>query len=146
MSSWTEITRQVEERAQQRCEYCRMHQALQGATFHVEHIVPSSQGGPSDVDNLAWACPSCNLHKSDRTSVPDPDSNQMVPLFHPRNQRWPDHFQWEGYRVQGRTVIGRATAFSLDFNHPRRLLIREAEESFGLFPPEEGAPAADNPS
>jgi hypothetical protein len=42
MSSWAETVRQVEDRAQQRCEYCRMHQALQGATFHVEHIVPSS--------------------------------------------------------------------------------------------------------
>ena len=43
----------VESRARQRCEYCRMHQSLQGASFHVEHIVPLSLGGTDDVDNLA---------------------------------------------------------------------------------------------
>ena len=42
----------VQERADQRCEYCRMHQSLQGATFHVEHIVPSSRGGVSASDYL----------------------------------------------------------------------------------------------
>ena len=31
MSSWSEITHQVKERAQDGYEYCRMHQALQGA-------------------------------------------------------------------------------------------------------------------
>ena len=28
-----------------------------GATFHVEHIVPTSRGGTSELDNLAWCCP-----------------------------------------------------------------------------------------
>ena len=28
----------VRARAGDRCEYCRMHQSLQGATFHVEHV------------------------------------------------------------------------------------------------------------
>jgi len=32
MSSWSEIVVQVEARAASRCEYCRMHQALQGGT------------------------------------------------------------------------------------------------------------------
>ena len=55
MSSWSEITHQVKERAGDRCEYCRMHQALQGGTFHVEHIIPSARGGPSTLENLAWS-------------------------------------------------------------------------------------------
>ena len=66
MSSREETQRLVEDRAGGRCEYCRMHQSLQGATFHIEHIVPSSRGGFSEPDNLAGACPSCNLRKSDR--------------------------------------------------------------------------------
>ena len=41
-----ETLRLVSTRAGDRCEYCRMHQSLQGATFHVEHIVPRSRGGP----------------------------------------------------------------------------------------------------
>lgn len=52
MNSWAEITRQVKARAEGHCEYCRMHQGLQGATFHVEHIRPGSRGGTSNLDNL----------------------------------------------------------------------------------------------
>lgn len=76
--------REVETRARERCEYCRMHQSLQGATFHVEHIIPRSRGGSTQFDNLAWACPSCNLHKSNRTEIMDPNTGILVPLFHPR--------------------------------------------------------------
>jgi hypothetical protein len=134
MISWAEIVRQVERRADQRCEYCQMHQALQGGTFHVEHILPTSRGGPSSMENLAWSCPGCNLRKSDRIEAPDPDSGAIVPLFHPRSDSWPEHFEWDGYLLVGRTPTGRATVFVLDLNHPRRLLIRQAEELFGLFP------------
>jgi hypothetical protein len=57
---WADIVQQVEDRAAGRCEYCLMHQSLQGATFHVEHIVPKSDEGLDELDNLAWACPSWN--------------------------------------------------------------------------------------
>jgi hypothetical protein len=40
-----EVEPQVHKRTAARCEYCRMHQALQWATFHIEHIVPLSRGG-----------------------------------------------------------------------------------------------------
>jgi hypothetical protein len=113
-----------------------MHQSLQGATFHIEHTIPSSRGGSDEPDNLAVACPGCNLHKSDRVEVPDPDSDATTRLFNPRTDAWPEHFRWDGHRVVGLTPIGRATVFTLDLNHPRRVLIRQAEELFGLFPPD----------
>ena len=112
-----------------------MHQALQGATFHVEHTVPSSRGGADELANLAWACPACNLHKADRISAVDPDSGTVVPLFNPRRDSWSVHFGWNGYEMVGLTPIGRAAVFALDLNHPRRVMIRRAEEMFGLFRP-----------
>lgn len=130
-----ELTQQVRDRARLRCEYCRMHQSLQGATFHIEHVQPSTKGGLGEQQNLALACPSCNLHKADRTEAVDPISGVWVPLFHPRRQRWSDHFEWNGYDLAGRTEVGRATLVALDLNQPRRLQIRQAEETFGLFPP-----------
>ncbi len=114
-----------------------MHQALQGATFHVEHIIPPSRGGHTQLNNLAWACPSCNLHKANRVESIDPETTNQVPLFNPRIDNWNAYFRWDGYCVVGRTPIGRATVAALDLNHPRRIKIREAEEIFGLFPPPE---------
>lgn len=112
-----------------------MHESLQGATFHVEHVDPRARGGTSVLDNLAWACPGCNLHKSDRVEFPDPATGTPVPLFHPRADRWTDHFRWEGYVIVPLTDVGRATVEALDLNHPRRLRIRNAERLFSLFPP-----------
>ncbi len=116
------LARLVRDRAQQRCEYCGMSQSLQGATFHVEHIIPLT-------------CPSCNLHKSDRSHAMDPDTQQRATIFHPRRQRWADEFRFEGTLVIGHTATGRATIQALDLNHPRRIRVREAEALFGLFPP-----------
>ena len=125
----------VQTRAGQRCEYCRMHQSLQGATFHVEHIVPESRGGPTVPENLAWCCPSCNLHKADRVQASDPDTTLPAPLFHPRHDNWNEHFAWIDYRLIGGTPSGRATVAALKLNTDRRQMIRRAEERFGLFPP-----------
>jgi hypothetical protein len=109
----------------------------QGATFHLEHIIPRSRGGLTQLDNLAWACPSGNLHKSNRIDIMEPNTGVLVPFFHPRADIWDAHFHWEGYHIVcvGHTPIGRATVAALELNHSRRLQICQAEKLFGLFPP-----------
>jgi hypothetical protein len=114
-----------------------MPQSLQGASFHVEHVTPRCRGGDATLANLAWACPGCNLHKSDRVQAPDPQTTHLVPLFNPRTDRWADHFRWEQFLVVPLTGTGRATAAALDFNQPRRVQIRRTEALFGLFPPDD---------
>jgi hypothetical protein len=116
-----------------------MHQSLQGATFHIEHVVPKCRDGETSFLNLAWACPSCNLHKSSRIEVPScEDRDRVVPLFNPRVHPWQEHFDWDDYHLVGQTEIGRATIIALDLNHPRRIRIRQAEQMFGWFPPQPG--------
>jgi hypothetical protein len=112
-----------------------MHQSLQGATFHIEHVIPFSMSGESEESNLALACPSCNLHKSNRVEVIDPESGESVRLFHPLTDSWNEHFGFDQFQIVGLTSIGRATEKALGFNHPRRVKIREAEARFELFPP-----------
>ena len=85
------------------------------------------------LDNLAWACPGCNLKKSDRVESAKPQTGEIVPLFNPRTNRWEDHFNWGEYEIVPLTAVGRATIALLDQNHPRRVRIRQAEELFGLF-------------
>jgi hypothetical protein len=129
------LSRAVRARARARCQYCRMHETLQGATFHIEHVIPQCQGGRSDLENLALACPGCNLHKASRVTAIDPATREEVRLFHPIRQRWAEHFRFHGYQVEGLTAVGRATVDALHLNHSRRLRIREAEQAFGLYPP-----------
>lgn len=107
-----------------------------GASFHIEHIIPRSKGGSSELGNLALACPSCNLHKADRLSAVDPETGNQAPLFHPGQQSWSEHFRLVGRQIQGLTPVGRATIAALDLNHSRRQQIRAAEEKFGLYPPD----------
>lgn len=112
-----------------------MHQSLQGATFHIEHVVPRSAGGTSNSSNLVLACPSCNLHKANRVDVVDPESGASVRLFHPLDDIWEDHFEWQGLSVVGRTALGRAAVDGLRLNGSRRIKVRQAEALFDLFPP-----------
>lgn len=135
MSVSKEIAELVRARAHNRCEYCQMHQALQGATFHVEHVIPQSRGGTTELPNLALACPSCNLHKSDRYECRDPLTATMATIFNPRTEVWSDHFTWQEWGIEGKSAMGRATIKALQLNSERRLWIREAEATFELFPP-----------
>jgi hypothetical protein len=131
----SDLELQVKLRAGDRCEYCCMHQSLQGATFHVEHVVPRVRGGETSLGNLAWACPSCNLRKSDHTEVTDSQTGEIVSLFNPRTEYWPSHFEWLGHEITALTATARVTIDTLELNHERRLRIRHAEEMFDLFPP-----------
>ena len=135
MSVPEELSWAVRARADGRCQYCRMHESLQGATFHIEHVIPRCKGGLTILDNLALACPACNLHKAAKTSAIDPVSGETVQLYHPVRQGWSDHFRFDGYRIEGLTDVGRATAQALHLNNNRRQRIRAVEEAFGLFPP-----------
>ena len=62
----------VVNRAGNRCEYCRLSQEGQEATFHIDHITPKARGGLTEPKNLALACVSCSLRKSrtDQPSIP----------------------------------------------------------------------------
>jgi hypothetical protein len=100
-------------RAENRCEYCCLSQEGQVATFHVDHIIPSSKGGETTADNLALACVACSLHKAARLTAVDPFSNHLVPIFNPRQNHWHEHFQWRDVEIIGLTATGRATIQAL---------------------------------
>jgi hypothetical protein len=114
----------VRERANDRCEYCLLPQKYCDLTHHIEHIVSKQHGG-SDVDeNLALACHRCNLRKGPNLTGIDPVSGELVRLFHPRHDRWEEHFFVDGFRIEGGTPIGRATVRVLAMNDTRRLELR----------------------
>src|ERR1039458_8287550 len=96
----------VRERAGHRCEYCQLHQDDSPlAALHVEHVIPKMHGGTDALDNLALACIDCNLHKGPNLTGIDPQTKRVTELFHPRLQRWDEHFEWRGLYLFGRTTI-----------------------------------------
>ena len=42
----------VRQRAENRCEYCRLPQEYAELTHHIEHIISKQHGGSDEVDNL----------------------------------------------------------------------------------------------
>ncbi len=127
----------IEERAGFRCEYCRLPQHGQVATFPIDHTLPRSGGGLATIDNLALSCPRCNGRKWAHTSAPDPVTEEIVPLFNPRVDRWEEHFQWsvaDFSILEGKTACGRATLQLLQMNHPRMVDIRRLLAGLNLFP------------
>lgn len=78
------IRRVVEQRANRRCEYCQFPAELAEASFHVDHIIAEQHGGETELNNLAFACFSCNAYKGPNLSSIDPISRETVRLFHPR--------------------------------------------------------------
>lgn len=133
----SELRREVVRRARNRCEYCGLSQEGQEATFHVDHIVPVAENGPTSAENLALACVSCSLKKGARQIGRDPETGQEARLFHPRKDRWSDHFQWEDFEIRGITEIGKATVEMLDLNRALICAIREEESQWGRHPPGE---------
>ena len=63
--------------------------------FSVEHIIPRARRGKHSRDNLAFSCLGCNNFKYTFVQARDPSGGEIVRLFHPRKQRWTDHFAWD---------------------------------------------------
>lgn len=104
----------------------------------LDHIVPEAQGGPTTFDNLCFACRRCNEFKGSSTQAHDPLTDEIVSLFHPRIQKWNDHFTWNasGTHMIGLTAIGRATVLALNMNNPVIVAARRRWVSVGWHPPE----------
>jgi 5-methylcytosine-specific restriction endonuclease McrA len=134
--------RLVIERAGGRCEYCLSPFAYCPDPFAVEHIVPRSRGGSHRPLNLAYSCQGCNSYKYTSTGAVDPVSGERVPLYHPRQHAWRDHFAWneDFTEIVGVTPTGRATIVCLDLNRPNVVNLRRLLAGVNQHPPKETLP------
>ena len=88
------------------------------------------------------ACQGCNGHKYTKMSGRDPVTGTTVPLFHPRRQRWRDHFVWNDdfQFIIGRTPIGRATVEALHLNREGLINLRRLLYPAGELPATDADP------
>lgn len=115
-----ELRRQVVSRAENICEYCLIHEDDTFFGCHVDHVISEKHGGSTTVDNLAYACPVCNLRKgSDIASLTS--ASILTRLYNPRTDVWAQHFTLSGAVIVPRTAIGEVTVSLLQLNGERVL-------------------------
>lgn len=128
------LRHQIATRAGNRCEYCHLPDWLATIDFELDHIVTVFHGGEDALDNLAYACYSCNRYKQSNLAGRNPATGRVVRLFNPRRDRWSAHFAWHGPRLAGKTVRGRVTIEVLRINRPERVAARRFLIEAGIFP------------
>jgi hypothetical protein len=99
--------------------------------------VPRYKNGETTLENLALSCQGCNNYKHTKTEGLDSTTQQIVPLFHPRQQSWQEHFAWnDDYTlVIGLTPTGSATVKELRLNRSGLINLRHVLFTLGEHPP-----------
>jgi hypothetical protein len=127
----------VRQRAARCCEYCRCPEVFAPQPHSIEHIRPRIRGGVDDPSNLALACQGCNNHKYSRTEAVDELTGQIVPLFHPRQMNWDNHFAWSSdyTEIVPMSAVGRVTVAALCLNRSGVCNLRRILYAMGEHPP-----------
>ena len=129
------LQRITAERANYRCEYCRLPEIAALVKFHFEHIISLKHGGKTTAANLAYACPICNSNKgSDIGTILEGDEDAFVRFFNPRQHDWFEHFETERGLIFPKTSIGAGTIKILGFNDLDRVMERLELVVAGVYP------------
>jgi hypothetical protein len=129
-----ELRRLVAARAEGLCEYCLIAEADTFYGCEVDHIIGEKHGGPTQADNLCYACVFCNQAKGSDVGSIHRENGEFVRFFNPRTDRWADHLVLVGSQVEGVTPIGAVTANILGFNNVERLLERHILQEMNRYP------------
>jgi hypothetical protein len=121
-------------RANGRCEYCRVRQRDSLYAHEIDHIIPEKHRGTTTSDNLCLACLDCNRHKGSDFASFDPETGEIALLFHPRKHNWSEHFRLNGPQIIPLSSEGRATVFVLKLNDEMRVRSRLALLEAGRYP------------
>jgi hypothetical protein len=136
-----DLRRQVMERANFICEYCLLHDDESHFGGELDHIISLKHHGPTELENLAYACLRCNRHKGTDLGSINWQTHQLVRFFNPRADRWSEHFELLGAEIVPLTEIGEVTVRIFGFNSPKRLKERTLLIQVGLYPSAEAMDA-----
>lgn len=96
----------VATRSERLCEYCLIHEDDTFFGCEVDHIISLKHGGPTEEDNLAFACLFCDRHKGTDVGSILAESGDFIRFFNPRQDRWSHHFRLDGALIKPVTDIG----------------------------------------
>ncbi len=81
MTPAPEIRAAIREAYRRRCGYCGVSEVWVGGELEIDHFRPRRRGGADSLDNLVYACTTCNRFKSDYW--PPADAPESLRLLHP---------------------------------------------------------------
>ena len=119
MSSYVpaSLRRLVVVRADNLCEYCLIHHDHTFWGCEIEHIISEKHGGADrEADNLRVGVRLLQQLYRAVISLPCPTPGRLCRLFHPRLDRWSDHFELSGDVIRPLTEIAEATIRLLRIN------------------------------
>jgi len=128
------VRSEVAARAGRRCEYCLIHEDDSFTPHQVDHIISRKHGGDSSLENLAFACIRCNAWKGSDIASMDSTKGKITPLFHPRKDRWRDHFRLAAGQIVPLTDSGVVTERLLRLNLLGRITERRVLIECGRYP------------
>ena len=109
------------------CAYCTMSEAeARAIRFTIDHYEPRNARPDliDDYDNLMYSCDECNDRKGDRCP-PSEARAQGHRFFRPDQDRYQDHFQIKGVRLEAQSNPGTYSLEALDLN---RLSLRRLRD------------------
>src|SRR5437870_1464427 len=87
------------------CAYCGVSETAVGGELEIDHFLPIAVGGTDDVENLVYACTTCNRFKGDYFAAGD--APESLRLLHPLRDDLNAHIiETEHGRLQGITPRG----------------------------------------
>ena len=113
---------------------CLIHEDDTHFGCQADHIISEKHGGPTEAENLAYACSFCNRHKGSDIGSIEWETGTFVRFYNPRTDRWQEHFKLDGSEIVPLTKVGVVTAQILQFNEVDRLLERQELQALGRFP------------
>ena len=110
-----------------RCGYCGVTETESGSQLEVEHFRPRSRGGQDVLDNLVYACSTCNRFKGDYW--PPSGASPDLMLLHPQHDSLSSHIgSLPDGRLIGLTQRGWFHIQRLRLNRPQLIELRLQRE------------------
>ena len=128
------LRKQVEDRADNICEYCLI--PIEETYFggEIDHIVGIKHDGETILGNLALACQPCNRNKGSDLGSNSATTKILTRFYNPRIDVWTEHFQInEDAEIIPLTEIGEVTVRIFKFNEFERVLERQGLIELGLW-------------
>ena len=118
----------VREAYDRRCGYCSVSELWVGGELEIDHFRPPLHGGTDTLDNLVYACTTCNRFKSDYW--PTANASEDLRLSHPGQDDLAVHLlETADGRLIGLTPRGWFHIDRLHLNRPQLLDLRQLRQT-----------------